>query len=119
MSAVDVSKFPTSPAEVVTDEQKYPDPAYAWYVVGVLCLGYLFAFVDRIIVGLLTPAIQADLKITDTQAGLLQGIAFALFYTLFGIPVGLMADRWSRKALLSVGMTIWSAMTAARSWLDG
>ena len=94
------------------DEAGYPDPRYAWYVVAVLCFGYLFAFVDRIIVGLLTPAIQADLKITDTQAGLLQGIAFALFYTVFGIPVGLMADRFNRKALLSVGMTVWSGMTA-------
>jgi|JI10StandDraft_1071094.scaffolds.fasta_scaffold18900_7 MFS family permease len=94
------------------DESRYPPPAYAWYVVIVLCLGYLFAFVDRIIVGLLTPAIQADLKITDTQAGLLQGIAFALFYTIFGIPVGLMADRWNRKRLLTIGMTVWSGMTA-------
>lgn len=102
----------TSTGEIGADEQAYPRPAYAWYVVGVLCFGYLFAFVDRIIVGLLTPAIQADLGITDTRAGLLQGIAFALFYTIFGIPVGLMADRWSRKTLLSVGMTVWSAMTA-------
>ena len=94
-------------------DQEWPNPAYAWYVVGVLCLGYVFAFVDRIIVGLLTPAIQADLHISDTQAGLLQGMAFALFYTIFGIPVGLMADRWNRKALLSFGMTIWSVMTAA------
>ena len=96
-----------------SSEQTWPDPAYAWYVVGLLCLGYIFAFVDRIIVGLLTPAIQADLKITDTQAGLLQGMAFALFYTIFGIPVGWLADRWSRKTLLSIGMTVWSAMTAA------
>ncbi|MEO8501132.1 MAG: MFS transporter [Vicinamibacteria bacterium] len=102
-----------SAAKAPEDEPAYPRPAYAWYVVGVLCFGYLFAFVDRIIVGLLTPAIQADLRITDTQAGLLQGMAFALFYTIFGIPVGLMADRWSRKALLSFGMTVWSAMTAA------
>ena len=102
----------TADSVSVSDEANYPSPAYAWYVVAVLCFGYLFAFVDRIIVGLLTPAIQADLGISDTQAGLLQGIAFALFYTIFGIPVGLMADRWSRKTLLSVGMTIWSGMTA-------
>lgn len=93
-------------------EPRYPDSKYAWYVVALLCVGYLFAFVDRIIVGLLTPAIQADLKITDTQAGLLQGIAFAIFYTLFGIPVGLIADRSNRRLLLTFGMTLWSAMTA-------
>ena len=102
----------TATTEHGTDEAAYPRPAYAWYVVGVLCVGYLFAFIDRIIVGLLTPAIQADLRITDTQAGLLQGMAFALFYTLFGIPMGWMADRWNRKRLLAIGMTVWSLMTA-------
>ena len=102
----------TSTAETGPDAQQYPNPAYAWYVVGVLCAAYLFAFIDRIIVGLLTPAIQADLGISDTQAGLLQGMAFALFYTIFGLPLGWLADRWSRKRLLSIGMTVWSVMTA-------
>lgn len=94
-------------------QQEYPRPAHAWYALGVVCVAYVFAFVDRIIVGLLTPAIQADLGLTDSQAGILQGLAFALFYTVFGIPLGLLADRVSRKWLLAVGTTVWSLMTAA------
>ncbi|MDX2221752.1 MAG: MFS transporter [Rhodospirillaceae bacterium] len=90
----------------------YPNPRYAWYVVSILCLGYIFAFIDRIVVGLLTVAIQKDLLLTDTQMGVLQGIAFALFYTVFGIPIGWLADRWNRKAMLTVGMSVWSIMTA-------
>ena len=90
----------------------FPNPAYAWYVVFVIFLGYMFAFIDRIIVGILTPAIQADLGITDTQSGLLQGLAFALFYTVFGIPLGWLTDRWNRKWLMTIGMTVWSGMTA-------
>jgi MFS family permease len=94
------------------DETHYPPPSYAWYVAVVLTLGYIFAFMDRIIVGMLTPAIQADLGLNDTQAGLLQGLAFALFFTLFGLPLGWMADRGSRKRILAVGMTVWSVMTS-------
>lgn len=98
---------------VDASDAAYPHQTYAWYVVSVICIGYIFAFIDRIMVGLLTAAIQKDLLLTDTQMGVLQGIAFALFYTLFGIPIGWLADRWNRKLLLSIGMTIWSVMTAA------
>jgi MFS family permease len=95
------------------DESKYPKPAYAWYVVSLICVGYVFAFMDRIIVGLLTTSIQRDLMLTDTQMGVLQGIAFALFYTLFGIPIGWLVDRWHRKTILGIGMVVWSVTTAA------
>jgi MFS family permease len=91
----------------------YPNRTYAWYVVSIICVGYVFAFIDRIVVGLLTVSIQKDLLLTDTQMGILQGIAFALFYTLFGIPIGWLVDRWHRKTILTVGMTVWSIMTAA------
>ncbi len=100
-------------ADVAASEANYPNPQYAWYVVSVICVGYVFAFIDRIIVGLLTASIQKDLLLTDTQMGILQGIAFALFYTIFGIPIGWLVDRWNRKTILSIGMTVWSVMTAA------
>lgn len=90
----------------------YPRPAYAWYCLAVFCFAYLFGFMDRIIVGLLTPAIQADIGLSDSQMGMIQGIAFALFYTLFGLPIGRATDRFSRKWLLTVGTTVWSLMTA-------
>lgn len=105
--------MPTATAADAAADAGYPKQTYAWYVVSVICIGYIFAFIDRIIVGLLTASIQKDLLLTDTQMGVLQGIAFALFYTLFGIPIGWLADRWNRKIILSVGMTIWSVMTAA------
>ncbi|MSO97708.1 MAG: MFS transporter [Rhodospirillaceae bacterium] len=91
----------------------YPPARYAWYTLGVICFGYVFAFVDRQIVGLLAPDIQKDFSLNDTQMGLLQGIAFAIFYTIFGIPLGWFADRFNRKWLLTAGMTVWSVMTAA------
>src|SRR5688572_9961275 len=96
----------------VKDESAYPKPVYAWYVLFIICFAYVFAFLDRIVVGLLTPAIQADLGITDTQAGLLQGLAFAIFYTVFGLPLGWYVDRISRKKIFGAGMVVWCAMTA-------
>ena len=74
----------------------FPRPGYAWYCLSIICFAYLFGFMDRIIVGLLTPAIQADLGLSDSQMGIIQGLAFAVFYTLFGIPLGLAADRTNR-----------------------
>jgi MFS family permease len=79
----------------------------------VICFAYLFGFMDRIIVGLLTPAIQMDLGLSDSQMGIIQGLAFAVFYTLFGVPLGLAADRTNRKWLLTAGTAVWSLMTAA------
>ncbi len=95
------------------DQQDWPKPAYAWYALAVISIGYIFAFIDRIVIGMLTPDIIKSLHLTDTEMGLLQGIAFALFYTVFGIPLGWLADRWNRQRILSVGMTVWSVMTAA------
>src|SRR5690349_4950047 len=95
------------------DQQDWPKPAYAWYALAVISIGYIFAFIDRIVIGMLTPDIIKNLHLSDTEMGLLQGIAFALFYTLFGIPLGVLADRCNRQRILSAGMTVWSLMTAA------
>jgi len=90
----------------------YPSSRYSWYVLGVICFGYVFAFIDRTILGLLAPAIQKDYGITDTQMGLLQGLGFALFYTIFGLQLGWISDRFNRKWILTAGMTFWTLMTA-------
>ena len=95
-----------------TSAETYPRPAYAWYVVALIFISGSFAFVDRIVVSLVTPALQVDLGLSDTKLGLLQGLAFALFYTFFGVPLGIVADRWSRQKLLTIGISIWSVMTA-------
>jgi MFS family permease len=91
----------------------YPRPAYAWYVVGVLTLAYMFSFLDRQIVSMMIGPIKRDFGLTDTQVGLLGGTAFALFYTFFGLPVGRWADTRSRRGLIAVGFVLWSVMTAA------
>ena len=72
---------------------EYPDPGYAWYVVVILTIAYVFSFLDRQILSLLVEPIKADLGISDTQMSLLQGLAFGIFYTLLGIPIGRLADR--------------------------
>ena len=85
---------------------------YSWYVLGVLVLVYVINFIDRQILSILAVDIKADLGLTDSDLGFLGGAAFAVFYALFGIPLGRLADNWNRKKLLSIGLTLWSAMTA-------
>ncbi|MEM6934857.1 MAG: MFS transporter [Pseudomonadota bacterium] len=102
---------PASRDAPVDDE--YPSASYAWYVVSVLTLAYVISFIDRQILALLVGPIKADLGLTDTQMSLLMGLAFGVFYTLMGIPLGRLADRASRRALIAAGITVWSLMTAA------
>lgn len=85
---------------------------YAWYVLGVLVLVYIFNFIDRQIMSILAEDIKADLGIDDAQIGFLYGTVFGVFYALFGIPLGRLADSWHRIRLLSIGLALWSAMTA-------
>ena len=75
----------------------YPNPVYAWYVVVVLLLAYILAFVDREIIALLVPDIKASLQISDTQMSFLLGGAFAVFYTFFGVLIAWLADRGNRR----------------------
>lgn len=91
----------------------YPHPAYAWYVVVVLLLAYILAFIDREIIALLVPDIKASLQISDTQMSLLLGGAFAVFYTFFGVAIAWLADRGNRRWLIFWGIAFWSVMTAA------
>ena len=87
-------------------------PAYSWYALGVLFVVYLLNFVDRQILSILANDIKADLVLTDAELGFLYGTAFAIFYALFGIPLGRLADSWSRTRLLAIGLALWSCMTA-------
>ena len=87
-------------------------PPYSWYALGVLFVVYLLNFVDRQILSILANDIKADLGLDDAQLGFLYGTAFAIFYALFGIPLGRLADGWSRTRLLALGLTLWSCMTA-------
>ena len=82
------------------------------YALTVFLLAYILSFVDRQILSLMVDPIRRDLQISDLQMGLLQGIAFALLYAVLGVPVGLMADRWPRKWIITTGVASWSAATA-------
>lgn len=86
--------------------------AYAHYVLFVLVIVYVFNFIDRNILSILSQEIQADLGVTDAQMGFLYGTVFAVFYAVFGIPLARFADVWVRRSLISVGLLFWSLMTA-------
>ena len=102
----------TEPAASALETESYPNPAYAWFVVGLLTLAYVFSFIDRQILTLMVTPITRDLGINDTQMGLLIGASFAVFYTFFGIPLGRLADTKSRRVLIACGICLWSLMTA-------
>ena len=85
---------------------------YSWYVLGVLVMVYVLNFIDRQILSILAVDIKRDLGLTDGQLGFLGGAAFAVFYALFGVPLGRLADRWHRVRLLTIGLVLWSTMTA-------
>ncbi|HEY0411895.1 MAG TPA: MFS transporter [Allosphingosinicella sp.] len=85
--------------------------AYGWYALIVLVLVYVVNFVDRQIISILAQDIKHDLHVDDAQIGFLYGTAFAVFYALFGIPLGRLADSWYRGRLIAIGLGLWSSMT--------
>ncbi|MDB2319783.1 MFS transporter, partial [Porticoccaceae bacterium] len=93
-------------------DQKLPSKNYRSMVLVLLTIVYGFNFIDRQIVGILAPFIQADLGLTNTQLGLLIGLAFATFYTLIAIPIAWLADRYNRVNILAVALAVWSGFTA-------
>lgn len=84
----------------------YPSTKYAWYVVALVTLAYSLAVIDRVSLGLLVGPIQADLNLSDTQFGILHGLAFVLFSAVAGFPLGMAVDRWSRKKVLLLGTLV-------------
>lgn len=90
-----------------------PNETYARYVLGVLVLVYVLNFLDRQILSILAERIKADLSLSDAELGFLYGTAFAIFYAIFGIPLGRLADVWDRRRLIAIGLGIWSVMTTA------
>ena len=85
---------------------------YAYYALILLVLANLFNYLDRHIVSILAPSIQAELHLTDAEIGFLLGTAFAVLYGVLGIPMGRISDALSRTRLMAAGLTLWSGMTA-------
>lgn len=107
MNDTDIQSRETSP-----DSSDEVGGKYAKYVLVVLVIVYIFNFIDRQILSILAEEIKADIGISDAEIGFLYGTAFAVFYAVFGIPLGRLADTWVRKSLISIGLMFWSLMTA-------
>ena len=84
----------------------------AYYVLAVLFVTYAASFVDRSILGILLPQIKHDLALADWQLGFIGGVAFALFYVVFGLPLARWSDRGHRVTIIALSLLIWSVMTA-------
>ena len=92
-------------------QEDRPDSPYAWYVLCVLIIVYIFSSMDRTILSILAEDIKQSFAISDSQLGFLHGTAFSVFYALFGYPMGRLVDRWSRTRLLAIAIAVWSTMT--------
>ena len=86
--------------------------SYRAWVLFMLVVVYIFNFIDRQIIGILAVPIQAELALSDTQLSLMGGLAFALFYTILGIPIAWLADRKNRTWIMTIALIAWSSMTA-------
>jgi len=91
----------------------YPPARQANYTLGVLLAAYILSFIDRNVMAILVGPIRQDFAISDFQFSILHGWAFTLFYIVLGIPIGWLADRYSRRWIIIVGVSFWSIMTAA------
>jgi MFS family permease len=90
----------------------WPRPAQAWYAVAVFATALTVNFLDRGILNLLIEPIKRDLHLSDLQISLVVGFAFACFYVILGLPIARLADSRSRRAIVGVGIAIFSVMTA-------
>jgi predicted MFS family arabinose efflux permease len=120
-----VQAQPTAPAAAgaaPADERVGFANPYTRYVMAVLFLVYVVSYIDRQLMAVLLDPIKTDVGASDTQMGLLTGVAFAIFYSIFGIPIARWADRGARRTIIALGVAFWSAMTAltglARSYAE-
>ncbi len=89
-----------------------------YYALILLTIVYTFNFVDRQLLAILQETIKADLQLSDSQLGLLTGVAFAVFYVTAGIPIARWADRGNRRNIISISLFLWSLMTAVSGFVQ-
>jgi len=97
----------------MNDQPSQVSKRHTTYALIILVLINSINYMDRYVVSILLPGITEDLSLTDTQAGLLTGLAFALFYALMALPIGMAVDRFVRKYVLAAGILVWSFATFA------
>ncbi len=85
--------------------------SYKWFVLACLTFVYMLNYIDRQIIVILQEDIKRDLLLSDTQLGLMSGLAFAMLYTTLGIPLAKLADSYNRKNILTFCLAFWSFMT--------
>lgn len=91
--------------------------APASYSLAFLTFISAFNYLDRSLLGLALPAIKAEMAVSDTVLGLVSGLAFVLFYSLLGVPIAWLADRWNRRNIIAIGFAFWSLMTLLTGWV--
>jgi MFS family permease len=99
-----------------------PAPAasnYKWYVLGILTLAQTCHSIDRAIIGLVLEPVGKEFGFSDTQRGIVAGFAYGVFFALAAIPFGLMVDRFSRRKLMTIALTLWSGCTALCGFATG
>lgn len=102
------------PSAALHDEEfAFGSPRYAWFVVVVLCALQLSSNMDRQVISLVVEPLRRDFGLNDIEIGLLQGLAFALFYSIVALPIGWAADRWRRNRIIFWGATFWTLATFA------
>ena len=94
------------------NESGFGTPGYRAFVLSALLLVYIFNFIDRSIINILTEPIKASFGVEDWQMGLLGGPAFAILYTMLGIPIARFAERFHRVWIIAIAVFVWSLMTA-------
>ncbi|HIG41972.1 MAG: MFS transporter [bacterium] len=102
-----------SPSNTSILDDGYPSLNSASYSLGLLFSAYILSFIDRQILALLVGPIREDFGISDFEYSLLAGAAFALLYAFAGLPLGRLADRYSRRVIVSGSVFFWSLMTVS------
>lgn len=101
-----------APAQAPTATGGFGTPGYRAYVLSALLVVYIFNFIDRTIINILTEPIKLTFGLEDWQMGLLGGPAFAVLYTFIGIPIARGAERYNRVLIIAAAVAIWSLFTA-------
>jgi len=104
--------------EALGREAREPWPWSATWPLLMLTLISVFNYLDRSLLGLALPAIKQEMEISDTALGLVSGLAFVVIYSIVGIPIAWVADRYNRRNIIAIGLAFWSAMTAATGWVS-
>ena len=106
------SGLSSSPTHNGSPDTGFGSKGYRSYVMGSLLLVYVFNFIDRSIINILTEPIKESFQVEDWQMGLLGGPMFAILYTVLGIPLARFAERYNRVWIITGSVAMWSLMTA-------